>query len=168
MVVEQGETYAGFIDSELKYEHERRNVMDARGLAVATTSSAFLALAVALTVFVTGKDYRFSEGGARGVLLSLASFVVAAVLGLVANATRPYRVADVPTLHAMTRSHWKDNEVTARNVCAGLSVTAIASLRAGSNRKAGLVVVAFIFQLAAIAGLVATLAYELRGAFGLS
>jgi hypothetical protein len=162
-VAEQGETFAQFIESELKYEHERRTTVDARALTVATSSSAFLALIFALTVFITGKDYKFSDSGARGVVASLASFIVAAVLGLIANSAREYRVADVPTLTAMTTDHWTDTEVAARNACASLSVTTIASLRAGSNQKTGLILVAFVFQMAAIVGLVVTLGYELRG-----
>lgn len=161
---EQGEAYAKFIESELKYEYDRRVAVDARALAVMTTSSAFLALVFALTAFVIGSTYKFSTSGARGLVASLASFVVAAVLGLIANATRKYDVADAPTLRKMLAEKWTDHETNARNTCAKLSVDTIVSLRNGSNSKAGLTVVAFVFQIAAILGIVVTIAWELRDA----
>ena len=159
---DQGDTYAQFIESELKLEYERRSTLDSRALAVATSSSAFLALVFAVSVVVTGKDYKFSHGGTRGLLITLASFIAAAALGLVANAAREYEVPAVATLRLMTSDHWTDREVDARNITAGLNVTAIAFLRGGNNSKARLVVVAFLFQMAAVLGIVATLTWELR------
>lgn len=161
-MTDQGDVYAKFIESELKLEYERRSALDGRALAVSTSSSAFLALVFALFVVVTGKDYKFSSGGTRGLLLSLAFFIAAAVLGLIANAAREYEVPAVDTLRLMTSDHWIDSEVDARNITAGLNVTSIAALRCGNNSKARLVVVAFLFQMAAVVGIVATVAWELR------
>jgi len=161
-VRQQGETYAAFIESELKREHDRRSALDARAIALSTTSSALLTLVFAITVIVTGKEYQFSSAGARGLLLSLALFVVAAVLGLIANVSRKYQVADRDTLREMTNGHWTDTEVDARNICAGLSVTTIATLRCGNDFKDDLIRVAFGLQITAILGLVVTVGWELR------
>lgn len=159
----QGETYAKFIEAELKAEHERRASFDARALSVTTTSSAFIALAGALTVLVTGKDYSFSDASARGIMLSLLSFLVAALLASIAHATHPYEVTQRATLEDMIADpHWQDSETSARNVAADLNVRTALSLRSGTNRKAGLLVAAHACQLAGMLGFVVTVAWELR------
>lgn len=159
---EQGETYAKFIEAELKAEYDRRASVDARALAIVTSSSGFLTLVFAITVLVTGKDYTFSAAGARGLVGSLAAFSVAAFVGLGANASLKYKVPEAATLLRMTSDHWTDSETAARNISAGLNVTTLATLRTGNNRKALAVLVAFGFQMAAILGLLLTLCWELR------
>jgi hypothetical protein len=161
-VEQQGVVYAAFIDAALKDEQARRDSLDSRALSVLTTSSALIALVFSLTVLITGEHFVVSDRGARGIACSLGSFVVAAALGLWAHETRPYRVADIPTLRLMYTTHWTDGETTARNFCCRLSVRNTASLRTGNNRKAGILIVAFIFQIAALVGLLATLGYEFR------
>lgn len=164
---DQGATYAAFVEAELAAEYDRRAAVDGRASTVVTTSGAFVALVTAVTVLVTGSPYRFSAAGSRGLLASLASLLVSASLALVASQSRDYCVAGAGTLLRMTNEHWTDSEVTARNVCAHLRSETIGSLRRGSNRKAGLLIIAFVFQMAALVGLVATVAYELRGRTGL-
>lgn len=158
----QGETYVRFVEAELKAEHERRTSLDSRAAAVTTTSSAFIALAGALTVLVTGKDYAFSDGGARGVMLSAASLLLAALIACVAAASRRYEVTKGQTLEKMFTEHWTDTEVTARFTSGWLNVKTIKSLRTGNNRKAGQLIVAHALQVSGIAGLIVTLAWELR------
>lgn len=156
-------TYAKFIEAELKAEHDRRTALDARAATVATSSSAFIALSGALTVLATGKDYAFTGQGARGVLLTLASFLVSAAFALVASGSRTYAVATADTLDAMLGAdHWTDDEATARLAVSVANVKTIRSLRRGNNRKAGLLVIAHVFQVLAVAGFIVTLAWELR------
>lgn len=159
----QGETYAAFIAGELAREHERRTALDTRATSVAASSSGFIAVAGALTVLVTDKDFTFSPAGARGLLLSLVSFLVAASVGMLAHGSRRYEVTKGSTLQAMIGpDHWSDSEVTARNQVAWANLQTTRSLRRGNNRKAGQLVVSHIFQLAGTAGFIVTLAYELR------
>lgn len=155
--------YSKFIEAELKAEHDRRTALDARASGVATSSSAFIALAGAVTVLAAGKDYAFSEGGARGVILSLGSFLVAAAIGLIAHGSRPYHVTTADTLNDMLGvDHWTDDEVTARHATAKANVKTIRSMRTGNNRRAGQLVCAHVFQVAAVAGLIVTLGWEMR------
>ncbi len=161
-MAEQGETYAKFIEGELKYEYDRRAALDTRALAVVSTSSGFLALVFALATLILGKDYEFSTGGARGLVFCLATFVAAAGLGLLANRSRSYGVPDSATLTRMIDDKWKDSETSARNICAALNIATIKTLRNGSNAKSRQLVGAFVCQLLAIAGLVLTLGWELR------
>ena len=134
-MADQGETYAKFIDSELKTEYERRTALNVRAVGIASSSSAFLALVFGLSIIVTGKDYKFSEWGARGLVVSLALFVAASVLGLFANASLGYQVVSQETLTSMVgKDHWIDPEVDARNVCADLNARTIGSLRLGNDK----------------------------------
>lgn len=162
-MADTGVTYAAFIEGELKAEHDRRTAVDARAAGVATASSAFIALAGALSVLVTGKDYEFSQAGAQGVFLSMASFLLAAIVALVASGARKYEVATSGTLDKMLGTHWNDDAQAARHAVATANAKSIKSLRIGNNRKAGQLVVAHVFQVLAVAGLIVTLAYELRG-----
>ncbi len=45
-------------------------------------------------------------------------------------------------------------------MCAAINLATVSTLRDGSNKKASLIELAFVFQLMAIAALVITLAYE--------
>ncbi len=157
---DQGTTYAAYIEAALKAESDRRTSLDSRALAVVSTSSGLLTLLFALTVLITGDKFRVSTQGARGVAVSLLFFMAAAVTGLFANKLWPYDVADVGTLRRLITDRWKDDEVDARNVCAAINLATVSTLRDGSNKKASLIELAFVFQLMAIAALVITLAYE--------
>ncbi|MBD5830486.1 hypothetical protein [Janibacter melonis] len=160
---DQGETYTGFIEAELKAEHERRGALDGRAAGIATTSSAFLALVFTVSALVTGKDYRFTDWGARGAVLALLLFAAAALSGLVATvAGRGYHVVSVPTLRDMVGSHWVDDEVDARNVTASSNVETIFDLRVGNNLKARLIVVGLGLQVAATFVLICALGWELK------
>ncbi len=160
---DQGETYAKFIEAELKAEYERRTALDARALTVATVSAAFIALATAFAAYTFGKDYQFSQGGARGLVASLVSFLLASVLASIAHGSRKYHVTDGATLTSMlSEPHWMDSEPAALNTTSTLNVKTIKALRTGNNGKAGQLVVAHVFQLLAVGGLILSLGYELR------
>lgn len=161
-MAEQGDAYSTFIDDELQREYDRKTAIEARGLAIATQSSAFLTLVLAVTALITGKDYDWSRQGVRGLLVAVAPLALAVLLGFFANASRAYKVANLETLQRMIGDHWVDHEVDARNSAASQKVETINSLRVGTNRKAGMVVVAFSLQLTSLIGLLATVLYELR------
>ena len=114
------------------------------------TSTRLWGLALALSVLVTGKDYRFTGFGAVVVVGSLLAFVVAAVLGLWANMMKAHEVSSSDTLMKMVREHWKDDEVDARNIVATLNIRTIDSLRTGSNVKVVWIKRAAAIQLVAV------------------
>lgn len=160
-MAEQGEAYASHVEAELKAEYERTTALNTRAAAITTTSSAFLALVFTLTAVVTGKDFKATDWGARGVVAALVFFVAAELLGLVAGFSRKYTVTALDTLEAMVEEHWRDDEVDARNVVAFTNVKTIGSLREGNNAKAKLLVLAAGLQLIAIAVLIVALAAQL-------
>ncbi len=162
-MADTGAAYAAFIEAELKAEHDRRIAVDARAAGVATTSSAFIALAGALSILVTGMDHKFSNAGARGVLVSMASFLLAAIIALVASGARTHEVASSGTLEVMLGAHWSDDVEAARHAVATANAKGIRSLRCGNSMKARQLAVAHVFQVSAVLGLVVTLGFELRG-----
>ena len=161
-MAEQGETYAKFIEAELKAEDERKATLNSRALGIATTSSAFLALVFTLTVLVTGKDFKVSASGSRWILFALVLFAVASLLGLLASSLRAFVVIAPESLEALVGDHWTDEEVDARNQIAYLNVQTISTIRTGNNWKATLIGWGIGFQLSAILVLIGTLAWELR------
>ena len=160
-MAEQGETYAKFVEAELKAEMERRASLDARGLAIVTSSSALITLMFSLSVLLTGKDHEVLGDGKGWVVASLICFIVAGLLGILANRAREYEVTHESTLYEMLGAHWTDDEVDARNVCATRHVATIESLRRGNESKAEQITLALVFQVAAIALLVVALMGEL-------
>ena len=154
---DQGVTYATFIEAELKLEYERRTTLDARGLAIVTTSSGVITLLLAVAVLFLGKDFELGPEAKWAVVGALALFLIAALFGLLANAARLYEVTHSDTLKEMTQAHWVDDEVDARNVCSYRNVVTLASLRDGNNDKSRQVSIAFWFQLAAITALAVAL-----------
>jgi hypothetical protein len=60
--------------------------------------------------------------------LTLVLFVVAAIAGVVVSFPRPYGIADITSLKAMTGSHWTDDPSAARRDLAAQTVSSIASL----------------------------------------
>jgi len=152
-VVEQGVTYSVFIAGQLKAEYERRVSLDARGLAVITSSGAFTTFVFALLVVLRGKDFVPTSAGKVAISFSLLLFVVSGVVGLYAAQLLGYHVIDLAAMKAMTKTRWIDDEVDARNACAVANLKSIKTLREGNNKKAGRIVVAGALQLAAVGAL---------------
>jgi len=152
-VAEQGVTYSAFIDGQLKAEYERRVSLDARGLAVMTSSGAFTTLVFALLVVLRGKGFVPTAPGKVAISLSLLLFIVSGFVGLYAAQLLGYHVIDLAAMKTMTKIRWIDDEVDARNACAAANLKAIKTLREGNNKKAGRIVVAGALQLAAVGAL---------------
>ena len=134
---EQGTTYYKFVEAELGIEYDRRASLNSRAKEFSATSSAFIALVVALLALIVGKDYKFTALGAWSVVLALAAFVAASLLALLASMAKETLVTNEKTVQRMLSSeHWKDNEVDARNTVATLNARTTWSLRNGNNVKA--------------------------------
>ena len=161
MSSDQGTQYHAFVAEQLKAEYDRRTTLEARGLAVVTSSGTLVTLVFAVGAFALGKDFHPSRVGVVALGISLLLFIGAAVFGLLANFLRKYKIASAGTLSVMLTTHWIDSEVTARNVCAVLNSETLNSLRAGSNDKAQQVTCALVCQLFAVAGLAFAVVWEI-------
>jgi hypothetical protein len=56
-----GEIYTDHVCKLLDAEYDRRKVLEARGDSIIKTSSGIIALIFALAVFISGKDYKFTN-----------------------------------------------------------------------------------------------------------
>jgi hypothetical protein len=158
---ERGVAFAEFVTGQLTAEQERRVYLDTRGTGVVTTSGTFVAAVFALATFVLGRDYQLGTAGIVLIGLTLVCFVGAAIAGVVASFPRPYGIADITSLKAMTGSHWTDNPSAARRDLAAQTISSIETLRQANARKAAALVVALVAQVLAMAALSGTVAVEL-------
>jgi hypothetical protein len=146
----QGETYGVFIESQLQREFDRREKADSRGLTIIASSTGLITISVAGVALLKGKEYVFSGFSVTSLGASLAAFLIAAILGILTAANRPYSVASIKSLNLMTTDHWTDSEITARNYSAKLNIRTLATLREVNNRKAWLLTAALVAQVVAI------------------
>jgi hypothetical protein len=154
---DQGKTYAAFIESELKAERERRASLDARGLAVVTTSASLVTLLAAVGAFAsTAENFRLPGAAVPWLIVTLVGFVVATIFGILANANWRYKVSDRTTLDRMRTEHWADHTAQAMVTVAYINTVTIDTLRRGNNIKVGLATSALSAQLIALIALAVT------------
>jgi hypothetical protein len=159
---EQGDCYASFVEAELKREFERKDKLDARSSAAVIGSGGLLAVAVAGLAVVKGKDFTLEGVSAILLAVGLLLFLAASLLGSLASLNWKYEVATADTLSAMIESHWVDTEPTAKNSCARLHISTIASLRPINNWRALLLACSVWAQTGAIAALAGTVYLAVR------
>ena len=151
---DQGKEYAGFIAAELKLEHERRDLANARAVGVLTSATGLVTVAVVVLAVLLGKDAKLAGGARVALLVSLLALLGTAALALYAGMAKGYNTTSVRMMRAMIGTHWTDSEVTARNVIAECNVTAIDALRSGTNFKYRILAAAGISQIAAVIALI--------------
>ncbi|SRR6266540_1408559 len=149
-----GEQYAAFIEAELDAERERRKALDARGAGIVGTATGLATAVFAIGALVTGAEkYTPDAVTVVALLLGLGLFAAAAGCGLAASRTVPYDVTAGTVYDQMVRGQWGDPEEQARRVVAYRNQVTLVSLRAGNNKKAWWLPVAFWAQIAAAAAL---------------
>ncbi|MFI9010970.1 hypothetical protein ACIGNX_27405 [Actinosynnema sp. NPDC053489] len=148
---DQGKTYAGFIEAEVKAERERRAAFDARGQALITTSGVLVTLLTGVAALVkTASTPRFPVVVTATTGAALLLFAAAAACGVVAGWNRHYAVAAPRTLERMVADHWTDDEVNARNNVADLMVRTVETLRHSNAFKARWVATGLVVQVVAL------------------
>jgi len=146
---ERGEVYSAFIEAELKAEDERRTSIDAKSIGIATSSSAFIALLIAVLTVVLGKEFTLPAAVVPLGLGGLGLYAIAALLGLLAGTGRKYQRVGVATLDLMVGQHWTDEEVDARNQVAYLRANTVKTLRVGNDSKSRILLYGIGMQLSA-------------------
>ncbi|HKA69812.1 MAG TPA: hypothetical protein VKG85_11930 [Actinomycetes bacterium] len=158
------EVYGSFIDDELRGEIARKASLEARGLAVVTSSASLITAILAVGLFVSGQETFAPKGISVGLLIAaLAAFICSALLGLLSNRVMHYLVLSVPSLRLMLNDHWRDDVVEARAVVALAHIGTIETVRAGNDQKARLLIAGVAAQLTAailVSGAVASILLE--------
>lgn len=153
---DQGTVWVGLIQAELGREYHRRDRIDARATAVATSAAGLAAFVFAALAVVKGKDFVLHGVGGASLMVTTVGFLTSCGLAALATFNRSYEVATSNTLTAMLSSHWQDSEVTARNLAARLDLKTLTTLRSGNNWKSILLLAALISQLVGVLGLTMT------------
>jgi hypothetical protein len=88
------EAFVGLLDKQTTFERERKASLEARALAVITTSGTLVTLITALTAVATKHRAYTTLTGTRVLLFAaLAAFLIAAALAIYGNA--PFRVKEI-------------------------------------------------------------------------
>ena len=150
-----GDVYGDLIVDHFERQAERKASIEQRGLAVISTSAALVTLLFALVAIITGQDSFSLTGVERMVLgLSLALFVVAAVLGLLTNITRTYQYVSTDMLQSLTQPDiWRGSKPEAQRQVARARVHMLRTARRQNGAKAKLLSRAIITEVAAVGAL---------------
>lgn len=145
-----GDVFTAFVEGEVKAERERRNALDARGIAVLTTSGTLVTLVFAIGAVVTGAT-GFSPPAETVVIVTigLVAFVAAALFGLLANRLKKYDVVTTGQLWSWRNNAaaWAASDQDARRAITKGNIVTIDTLRAGNDTKAKWIEAALWAQL---------------------
>jgi hypothetical protein len=161
-----GDAYVEHVSKLLDAEYERRKVLEARGDSIIKTSAAVIALIFALTVLISGKDYKFTNHWFSIWFLTaaLVFFVASAAIAIyVQNWGMKYKMTARETLEAMTQSLWDMDPANAKRMCLQRLINTTLSMRDGNAKKAAAAQCSVILQVAAILLLSLSLVFELTG-----
>ncbi|MFI9503042.1 hypothetical protein [Nocardia sp. NPDC052566] len=158
---DQGKEYAAFIAAELKVEHERRGTVNSRSAAALTAVTGLVTVIVAVFTLVFGREFTLAGSAKVMLVIALFAMLCTAGLSLFAGLAKTYDTASTDTMRAMVDSHWTDSEVSARNITAYCNIRTLETLRAGTNFKYRILLIAGLFQMAAVFALILCVAFGL-------
>ncbi|SLJ23276.1 Uncharacterised protein [Mycobacteroides abscessus subsp. abscessus] len=150
---DQGVEWSNFINRELDREYTRRDTVNTRAAAAATSATALITVTLAVLGIAKGAHYVI-EGLELQALLATAILLlfVAVVLGISAGAVGgAFTVAAEADLRSMlSAQRWSSNNIDARYYTADLNIIAIKTLREGTSRKYHYLVTAHGVQAAGV------------------
>jgi len=161
-----GEIYNDHVRELLDAEYDRRRVLEARGDSIIKTSSGIIALVFALSIFISGKDYKFTNHWNSIWLLvaALVAFIISASIAIyVQNWAVSYMTTGEQTLDKMTQEFWDLPSDDAQRMCLQREINTTLSLRGGNDKKVAAAQYSVIFQVIAIMFLSISLVCELVG-----
>ena len=136
---------------QVEREDQRKASLEARGIAVVTTSAALATLLLGLSTL--GKESKSSvllAPEAHGsVRVALALFALGALVAVVTNVPLGYREATVSGLRKLLNDSWDDSVKNALATVAANQLVVLESARFANGVKAGALVAAIGFEVAA-------------------
>jgi hypothetical protein len=148
-----GDVYAQVIDELLKFERDRKAVLEQKALAVITSSGVLVTLLFGFISIVKTQGAPTVPMLARLFLVgALIVLLISALLGLRINSPVDYSPLGVKNdLHPMVEEHWNGTENDARQSVAEFRVEEIDRWRTENGRKAHLLQRAFLAQSCGVA-----------------
>lgn len=163
---EQGGEWVSFIAKELDREYDRRDVLNTRASTAITGATTLVTISLAVLALLKSQHCTVSGAlGAGSLLGALVLLLTAAVLGILAGASRGrFELAAVGDMRRMLGEElWGADNVDARNYTAQLNLVAIGSLRAGNGVKYRFLVISFVVQALGVMLLVVFAVTVVRG-----
>lgn len=152
--------FGEYILEQLAEERTRKTSLEARGLALITTSGAFTTLVLGVAALVGDGDL---PGSSRLLLvLSLAAFLVAAVFGVVVNKPSDYAEPSADSLEETLQRHGHRDRLTGQKAVASSRLDVLSAGRDRNKDKAAYLLAGAWAQivamsLVALAGIVTLL-----------
>jgi hypothetical protein len=149
----EGQVYAAFVTTRLAEEEGRGRSLQARGLAVVTTSGTLVTLIFAIAQFVPrGKMVARVPGASRWLLaIAAAAFVGAAVGGLLANIPRVLVRPRLSDLVARIETRWSAPAAAAEKTVALARARQLQDLEGANDGAARAVLAGLAAEVLAIA-----------------
>lgn len=163
-----GEQLDAFVDSELEAERSRRDRIDARGVALITTSAALATLMFAAAGLVTAQDkYAPPRGTVWFLSVTFLAFAFAAFCGLRAGRSEKVEVVTTQQLLDWRNDDdkiWRNTKDNVRWLLTRAKIVHLDSLRVVNNDRAKWAVRGAAAQLVALGGLLVAVALILAHA----
>jgi hypothetical protein len=157
-------TYLDFISSLLASEESRKASLEARGIAVITTSGVLVSLLLGLVSAITGsKTFVLPASTYAPLLTGGVLFVIAAILGILANVPFLYKSARPASLTLVCTDLWTDTPEDAELMVASTQIRLYASARGTNSLKAVFLLAALTAEVAALIPIVIAVADILGG-----
>jgi hypothetical protein len=148
-----GQIYAALVTTRLAEEERRGSSLQARGLAVVTTSGTLVTLIFAIAQFVSGGKILARLPDASRWLLAIAAvaFVAAAVGGLVTNIPRLFARPRLKEIADQIESGWSGPAAVAEKTVARARVRQLKELESANDVAARAVLSGLAAEVLAIA-----------------
>lgn len=149
-----GEVIAEFIEKQLTSAQVKRDKLEARGIAVITTSGVLVTLQLAFAALLP-KDRKAPPTAASIFIgISLICFVGAAIFGILVNMPKRWSEADSTKLGVhLEDPFWAFPALAAKRKVAKVRLEILQKTEVGLAHKARRLIVAFAAELAGIASL---------------
>ncbi len=144
--------YDELLKDELAAEDARKDSLEARGVAVVTTSGALVTLLFALSALSTEEQatYELSDFASVVLAIALVLFVGAAIVALLINRPMDYIGAKVDDIEKLLNAESPSGSEQARKDVAFARLTELRSARQINGRKADLLLRAMGLEVAAV------------------
>lgn len=161
----KGSSYGPTIKAQLDEERARKSSLEARGIGIVTSSGVLATLLFGLVTFTRGNvnqpHLNIGQLATDALIVGVALFALAALMGLAANLPRDYEEASIQKLkERVEKTEWETQDpVEAARYDAVLNVQVLDSARKVNGSKANLVFIGLAAEsFAAVAVAVAVVA----------
>lgn len=157
-----GDVISEFISAQLDTVRARRTSLEARGLAVITSSGALVTLQLALVTLLPKTPDTLHPAAKALIAASTISFLAAAVGGVCSNIPRKsFHVSPESLLPHISHYFWGAPETEARKAITTIQLKVLISAEKTTRLKAQVVLFSFCWEILGIGCLTAAIVFTL-------